>query len=114
MTLPEPLKSMCRHTISVEPVSGTSSKGGKAYGDAVTYTARIVGKRQIVKNAEGIDVLSTTTIYVAHDVQIDPKSRVTLPAGSFPSGSSSQPPIQSVSHFPDEISDGLSYTALYL
>src|SRR5687767_10082199 len=99
MALPEPLKSMCRHTVRIEAFAGTNVSGARSYSTGNDYPARIVGKRQIVRANTGAEVVSNTTIYVATDIQIDPKSRLTLPSGSYPSANTSQPVILAVAYF---------------
>lgn len=113
MALPEPLLSMCRHTVVVEPYAGTGAFGERVYGAATSEAARVVGQRKIVKDAAGKEVVSTITVYVARDVVIDPRSRVTLPAGTF-TGHTSQPPIVSTGYFPDATADGLTHSTIYL
>lgn len=114
MALPSPLLGMCRHTMIVEPYAGSSASGAKAYSSGVTYSCRTVWKRTIVKNGQGMDVVSQGHSYVAADVQIDPKSRITLSSGSFPASNSSQPPIITVCYYPDATSNGLSHAVVYL
>lgn len=114
MALPEPLRSMLRHTVVVEPYAGQDAYGVKVYGAATSYAARVVGGRKIVKDATGKEVVSQTQVYVGTDVQIDSKSRVTLPSGNILSGNTSQPPLITVNYYPDASSDGLSHAVLYL
>lgn len=113
MALPEPLRSMCRHNVIVEPYAGQDAYGVKVFSAGSTYKARVVGQRKIVKDATGKEVVSNVTVYVATDVVIDVRSRVTLPSGTF-TGQSSQPPILSTGYFTAETSDGLSHSTLYL
>lgn len=104
---------MLRHTIVVEPYAGQDAYGVKVYGSATSYAARVVGGRKIVKDATGKEVVSNITCYIGTDVVIDPRSRVTLPSGTF-TGQSSQPPILSTGYFTAETSDGLSHSTLFL
>ena len=113
MALPEPLLSMCRHTVTVESPASVSKYGVVTYStDSSSYAARIVGKRRVVRNEEGNEVVSNHTIYVADDVQIDPRSRITLSV--VPSGCSSQPQILSTHYYPDDTEDGLSHAVIYV
>lgn len=113
MALPQPLRGMCRHTIVVEPYAGQDAYGVRVFGSATSYAARVVGQRKIVKDATGKEVVSTITCYIATDVIVDPRSRVTLPSGTF-TGQSSQPPILSTGYLTDATSDGLTHSTVYL
>ena len=105
---------MCRHTVVVEPYAGQDAYGVRVYGSATSYRARVVGERNVVRDATGAEVVSNTKVWIASDTQIDVKGRVTLPSGAILSGNTSQPPILSVKYAPDATSDGLSHTTIFL
>lgn len=71
------------HTVDVDPYTGSG-----AYGDV--YDPTVMGvpcfaddKRQLIRNADGQEVVSETTLYLrlAHEASFPPGSRVTVPSG---------------------------------
>lgn len=114
MAVPEPLRSMMRQSIIVEPYAGQDAYGVKVFGSATTYVARVVGGRKLVRDASGKEVVSMCQVWIASDSQIDIKSRVTLPSGSITTGNTSQPPIITANYYPDATTDGLSHSVIYL
>lgn len=72
---------LLRHTVDVDPFLGTG-----ATGDLYAPTVPAVrcfrdDKRQLVRNNEGVEVVSETTLYLRlkHEDDFPPSSRVTLP-----------------------------------
>jgi hypothetical protein len=112
MSLPEPLLSMCRDTVTIEPWSSVDSYGAPTYGTGVEYPARIVGHNKIVRDATGQEVVSSAKIIVASDVTVDMRSRVTL--SRVPGGGTSQPRILSVDYFPWVTAGNLSHAVIYV
>jgi len=112
MSIPHPLYDMCRYAIVVEGYAGDDSHGAMVFSAGTTYRARIVHKPKVVQTAEGNEIVSQTACYVATDVRIDPRSRVTLPAGAIFSGASSQPQILASEHYPDDVENEMSHCVL--
>ena len=75
-TLP---RSLLRDTISVETYGGAGAYG-PVYAAATTVLGRVSYVRQLVRNSEGVEVVSETTIYVQPDDldSFPPQSRVTI------------------------------------
>lgn len=103
-------------SVTIEPLSTTPRDlyGNKSYGSATTYRCRIVGKRQQVINAQGQQVLSQQTIYLATPNAVDPESRVTLSTADAGSTdlTAMQPEILATAAFPDE--SGAHHSVIYL
>ncbi|MFE3449627.1 hypothetical protein ACFXJ8_11895 [Nonomuraea sp. NPDC059194] len=64
---------LLRHTVIVEPFEGEGPFGPE-FGDQVTERAFIDEKRRLVRDAEGVEVVSETTVYM--------RLAATCPAGS--------------------------------
>lgn len=95
------LLSMFSQTITVAPYVSQNSYGEPTYGTAVSYTARVQGKMQMVRDSMGQERVSTATCYVATTAVIGPKDRLVLPSGFSPAS----PPILSVQRQADELGD---------
>lgn len=65
----------------------------------------MVGKRRLVRNNEGDQVLSTHTVYFATTPAIGAHDRITLSTGDVNSTETgaTQPPILSVGKYPDDL-----------
>lgn len=72
MRLPE---KYMPHTVTVKPLTGHSSVG-KVYGDPFTLRCMAQGKRRMVRDATGTEVLSELTLYAA------PGQAAAIPPGS--------------------------------
>lgn len=107
-------RGMMRQRLSVQPPSGKDGYGQRTYGSAVSYRCRLVGKRRQVLDVQGREVTSMWTAYLYSADVIDPESLVTLSTGDVGSTESFavNPPIKSVSMFPDE--SGHHHTVLFL
>lgn len=69
-----------RHTVSVERLVGHGATGD-VYGPSSDVLALIDDNVRLVRNQQGDEVVSSTTVNVAIDTSaIPPGSRVTLPA----------------------------------
>jgi hypothetical protein len=80
--------------------------GEATYGAPVTYRARVVGTRKLVRNLLGEEVVSSHTIYLASPTPaIGPRDRLTLSTSDMQSTETSviQPPILSLGIFPDDL-----------
>lgn len=96
-----------RDTVTIEPFSSQDSHGQPAYGDPVTYTARVVGKVRQVRDVNGLERVSTATTYILDTVALTPRDRITLPSRFSPT----QPNILSIAQEPDE--RGWHHTVVY-
>ena len=96
-------------TITIEPFVGHDGYGNTTYGTAVSYFARVVGKRQLIRDMKGQEVTSEVTVYLLSNVAVDPKSRITLPSDFVPT----QPPILATGRYPDE-SGEIHHTQIFL
>jgi len=103
----EEFDDLLHQTILVEPFAGNDKFGEATFGAAVGYTGRAVGKTRIVRDAQGVERVSSYTVYMNATTIFSPKDRITLPAGYSPQ----QPLILSTGIFPDE--DGLHHTVIY-
>lgn len=105
---------MMPQTVSVEPRTGNDVYAKPTYGAAVTYPCRIVGKRRLVINAAGQQVLSQQTVYVVTNASIDAESRITLSTADTGSTGSLavHPPIIATGRYPDE--NGAHHSVIFL
>ena len=70
--------SVLRQIVTIEPWLGQTGSGGPAYGTPVTgVRARVERRRRQVRVADGVDVMSTATMFVRPDVQVAEQARVT-------------------------------------
>ena len=111
--LPE-LTSLCRQTVKVAPRTGIDGFGEVTFGSDVAYRARVVGRRRMVRNEAGDEVLSTHTVYFAASPAIGAHDRVTLSTGDVNSTElgAVQPLILSVGKYPDDL--GRSHVVAFL
>ena len=102
-------------SVTLKSRTGMDSYGKPTYSTgAVTYAARVVGRRRLVINAVGQEVPSDWTVYLYGDAAVTPQDRVTLSTADTGSTATLalMPPILSVGRYPDE--SGMLYTALFL
>jgi hypothetical protein len=110
MTFEPDFRDLMTDTITVEPVTGTTTGYGKrTFGTAVTYECRIRHKLQRVINLEGHVTWAKHKVWVAPDSSgnfpaLDQRARVTLPDGT-------QPQMLAIEHMDDE--DGLHHVVLW-
>lgn len=70
-----------RHQVTVEPYLGDNGYGPQ-YGDSVTVRCFLEEKTRLVRDPDGREVTSSSTVYCRLDaVDAPPESRVTLPDG---------------------------------
>lgn len=102
-------------TIKIAPFTGRDGYGNLTYGTDVVYRGRLVGKRRLVRNDQGEQVLSTQTIYLGSNVNVSTKDRVTLSTGDTGSTEPAllTPPILEVGRFPDD-SRRFHHVAIFL
>ncbi|GGS88492.1 hypothetical protein ACFFV7_50960 [Nonomuraea spiralis] len=68
---------LLRHQVLVEPFEGEGPFGPE-YGEQVTESAFVDDKRRLVRDAEGAEVVSETTVYMRLDATCPTGSRVTV------------------------------------
>lgn len=102
-----------RQTMTVEARTGQDGFGNATYGAATAYQCRLVGKRQLVLNGEGREVVSKQTAYLASADEIGPQARVTLSTADVGSTQNYaiHPPILASARYPDEA--GQHHSVLY-
>jgi hypothetical protein len=107
-------RGMMTQRVSLAARSGQDMYGKPTYGTAVTYQARLVGKRRQVINAAGQQVVSDQTVYLLGAPAVGAQDRVTLSTADVGSTAALAitPPILSVARYPDE--RGQHHTVLYL
>ena len=101
-------QSMFPQTVTIEPQTGTNFNGEDSYGPSTTFSARAVDRVHLIRNFEGEQVGSNTMVWVNTVSSISTRDKITLPTGYSPS----QPPILSVSRYPD--SEGLHHTVIHV
>lgn len=99
------LVGFARQVVTVEPVTGWDQYGQKTYGAAVSYRARVSGKRRLVRSDKGDLVVSSHQVYFATTPAITPHDRITLSTGDVNSTEpgARQPAILAVGKFPDDM-----------
>lgn len=70
--------------ITIEPFASSSATQAHAYGEAVTYPAQVIAAWEKVVDRNGREMKSSTRVLIPDRVQIDPRSRITLPEGWVP------------------------------
>jgi hypothetical protein len=68
---------LLRHQVIVEPFE-SNGPFGPEYGEQVVERAFIDEKRKLVRDAEGAEVISETTVYMRIDATCPAESRVTV------------------------------------
>jgi len=105
------LLDLHRQTVTIRRKTAVDNFGNATYGSGTTYKARVVNQIQSVKNANGEDAQSMTTIYFTDYVAIDLDDEITLPS---PFTERNAPPIINYRHFPDLETDSIHHTEVYL
>lgn len=93
MTFDETLNELLEDEITIEPWASQDVDLKPSYGAAVTYSKALVelhSERSI--DAEGREFRSSVRVIIPERVQVDLRSRVTLPSGFVPN----QPPLRAV------------------
>lgn len=102
-----PLAALQPDTVTIAPYSSMTSDHVVTYGTATTYAARINSGARRVVASDGREVVSNVQVIIEGRVNIDQRSRVTLPTVFVPN----QPPIVAVALESDGV---LDHTVLYL
>lgn len=77
MTLPARFRT---HSIIIKPYEGASPTGA-LLGDPVTVTCRVEDEIKLVRDINGVEVVSSSTIFCDLDVIIPAESEVTVVGG---------------------------------
>lgn len=96
---------MMTETVGIKPWASQDEYTEPTYGASVNYKARVSGKRTMVRNAEGQEVVSSKSVYLGQYLDVTTKAQITLP-------DTTTPPILSVKQSPDDA--GGYATVLYL
>ncbi|WP_017972523.1 hypothetical protein [Actinopolyspora halophila] len=67
------------HSVDIAPYEGHSATG-PVYGDPVTHRAFVEDRNRLVRNGQGEEVTSSTTVYLPPGTAVPTGSRVTTPA----------------------------------
>lgn len=112
MTFDRDFLEFMDRTVTVRQFSGYSTDGfsTRAYSSGYVLACYVERKHQLVKDSNGRDVVSTTTVYAPPydnstgqtQVTIAVQDQIVLPAGYNPSNSSTPPPIISVMNLDDD------------
>ncbi len=102
--LPE-LIGMCRQTVQVAARTGVDGYGEPTYGSNTGYRVRISGKRRLVRNFSGEEVMATHTVHFAATPAIGAHDRITLSTNDVNSTETGAltPPILNVGKYPDDL-----------
>lgn len=107
-------RPLMRQRLTLAAPTGVDGYNATTYGTAVPYRCRLVGKRRVVRNAMGVEVVSSMTAYLYTNDVVNPLSKVTLSTADVGSTEviAVSPPILAVGRFPDE--NGNAHSVLYL
>ncbi len=111
--MPE-LSDLYRQSVTVEPYSSVDSYNVASYGAAVSHRVRVSGKRRLVRNDAGDEVISTHQVYFYLSPAIGAHDRITLSTGDVNSteAGARQPKILAVGKYPDDV--GRTHLTVFL
>ena len=92
MTFDSALLELMEDTVTIEPFAGETSGRVKSFGSPVTYQALIDMDKERVISPNGKEIASSIKVLIPERLNIDQRSRITLPTGFTPN----QPPIIAV------------------
>ncbi len=98
-------KDMMPATITHAEFSARSAYGAPQFGTPVSYRARVVYKPRLVRGADGAEVISPVTVWLAEYVNVGAQDQITLPDGTTPT-------VIAVEKVPDEV--GAHHTRIAL
>lgn len=107
MTFGDEFLDLMPHHVLVEPWASQDGYGAPTFGAAVEYQCLVQQGVKMIRDISGQERVSMTQIYLATTDAIDPRSRLTLPAGYVPL----KPPILAITRFSDET--GVCATVVY-
>lgn len=99
------LRKLMTETVTVTTSQTPNNYGEASGGSATSYTARVVKKREAIRDFNGDVRQAIGIVYFDRTTNITPTDKITLP-------DSSTPPILRVETFPDEF--GNYYDQVYL
>ena len=94
------LAGLLNQSVTIYPLSAYGASGAAAYGDGAVTSARVVYRNKKIVDRDGVDVMSSATIYLDSAAVVDAESKIKLPDNS-------EPRILSVDDYPGP--DGSSY-----
>lgn len=71
-------------TVTVEPYSSVDEDGQPTYGAGVAYDAFVAHKSVKVYAPDGLEVVSSSQVYLDEDAVVTSSARITLPDGTKP------------------------------
>lgn len=104
MTIEVEFLELMTQTVTIAPFSSNNAYGEPSFGTAVSYSARVVNKPKMIRNAQGKEVVSMAQTWLYGSPTVTPDDRITLPDGT-------QPPILYVAQYPDE--NGAHHEVVY-
>lgn len=108
-------KRMMRQSLTLAAKTGRDSYGNETHSTSpATYRCRLVGKRQMVRTAEGQELASNWMAYLMTEAAVSPDALVTLSTGDVGSTETHavHPPILSVGRYPAD-NGGFHHTVLF-
>lgn len=105
MPLDPDLLALMPHTVTIAHKTGQDQYGAPTWGVATSWQARVESMVKMVRDANGLQAVSQSQVYLAGVAGTGIRDKVTLPNGT-------SPPILSVLTMPDET--GNSYEVIYL
>ena len=94
----------CRQTVQHAARTAVDGYGEPTYGANTSYRVRISGKRRLIRNFAGEEVMAAHTVYFATVPTIGAHDRITLSTNDVNSTETGAltPPILNVGKYPDE------------
>jgi hypothetical protein len=105
MSLPREALDLFPFTVELRALAGHDEYGQAVYAAPEAVRALVTGRRRLVRDAAGQEIVSEATIYLASNQAVTPGSLLRLPDGE-------ERRVLSVSRDPDEF--GWFITTLYL
>ena len=99
------LRAMLHDTVTIAPLTGRDVYGAVAYGVPMSRPARIQQRMVTLFTGGGRQVVPETKVVLDGDVPLPEGFRMTMPDGT-------QPPIQGVETYTDELGTVDHYTLL--
>jgi hypothetical protein len=107
ITVDPELLELMPHVVTYERNTGVDEFGQPTYASPVLVRARVEGRMRRTMGADGIERVSSITIYLSTSPGISPADRITLPEGFNPR----QPTIIGIERQSDQ--HGPYYEAIY-
>lgn len=105
MPLDPDLLALMPHSVTIAHKTGQDQYGAPTWGAGTAWQARVEGKVTLVRDAQGLQAVSRSQVYLSGVAGTGIRDKVTLPNGT-------SPPILSVATVPDETGD--SFEVIYL